>query len=94
VQPFTAQVLITPMYCKNFEGETIQNTPGDFPESVRQTAKEENVALIDLTRMSVALYEAPGPEKSWLAFSGGRDATHHSAYGLRTGESHCRGDSR
>ena len=31
--------------------------------------------------MSVAFYEALGPEKAPLAFSGGRDATHHSAYG-------------
>ncbi len=32
--------------------------------------------------MSVAFYEALGPEKSPLAFSGGRDVTHHSAYEL------------
>jgi hypothetical protein len=52
-----------------------------FPESVRQTTREENVPLIDLTRTSIAFYEALGPEKAPLAFSGGRDATHHSAYG-------------
>jgi hypothetical protein len=59
----------------------IRNSLGDFPESVRQTAREQNVPLIDLEKMSIAFYEALGPEKSWLAFSGGRDATHHSAYG-------------
>ena len=33
------------------------NTLGDYPEAaVRQTAKEENVALIDLTAMSKTLY--------------------------------------
>jgi lysophospholipase L1-like esterase len=74
-------VLITPMQRHNFDGLKVRNTLGDFPESVRQTAKEEKVPLIDLTLMSVAFYEALGPEKSWLAFSGGRDATHHSAYG-------------
>jgi len=74
-------VLVTPMQRRNFEGLKIRNTLGDFPESVRQTAKEENVPLIDLTAMSVAFYEALGPEKAPLAFSGGRDATHHSAYG-------------
>ena len=74
-------VLITSMQRRNFDGLKIRNTLGDFPESVRQTAREENVPLIDLTKMSVALYEALGPEKSWLAFSGGKDATHHSAYG-------------
>jgi lysophospholipase L1-like esterase len=74
-------VLITPMQRHNFEGAKIRNTLGDFPESIRQTAKEENVPLIDLTAMSVAFYEAMGTEKSWLAFSRGTDATHHSAYG-------------
>jgi lysophospholipase L1-like esterase len=75
-------VLVSPMQRRNFDAQgKIRNTLGEFPASVRQTAKEENVALIDLTAMSAAFYEALGPEKSWLAFSGGRDATHHSAYG-------------
>jgi lysophospholipase L1-like esterase len=74
-------VLVTPMQRRNFDGGKIRNTLGQFPDSVRQTAKEENVPLIDLTQMSIAFYEALGPEKSPLAFSGGRDATHHSAYG-------------
>jgi lysophospholipase L1-like esterase len=74
-------VLVTPMQRRNFDGLKIRNTLGDFPESVRQTAREENVPLIDLTKMSVEFYEALGPELSPLAFSGGRDATHHSAYG-------------
>ena len=74
-------VLVTPMQRRNFDGLKIRNTLGDFPESVRQTAKEENVPLIDLTKMSIDFYEALGPEKSQLAFSGGTDVTHHSAYG-------------
>ncbi|HWC97161.1 MAG TPA: rhamnogalacturonan acetylesterase [Candidatus Sulfopaludibacter sp.] len=75
-------VLVTPMQRHNFDAQgKVKNTLGDFPESIRQTAREENVALIDLTRMSIALYESLGPQKSWLLFSGGRDATHHSAYG-------------
>ncbi|MGA9627516.1 MAG: rhamnogalacturonan acetylesterase [Bryobacteraceae bacterium] len=75
-------VLVTPMQRRNFDDQgKIRNTLGDFPESVRQTAKEENVALIDLTAMSIEFYEALGPAKALLAFSGGRDATHHSDYG-------------
>lgn len=74
-------VLITPMQRRNFQGSRIRNTLGDFPDSVRQTAAEEKVALIDLTPMSIAFYEALGPQKSALAFSGGTDVTHHSAYG-------------
>ena len=64
------------------EGSKIWNTLGDYPEAVRQTAKEEKVALIDLHAMSAAFYEALGPAKSLVAFgANGRDATHHSAYG-------------
>jgi len=74
-------VLVTPMQRRNFDGLNIRNSLGEFPESVRQTAREENVPLIDLEKMSIALYEALGPEESPLAFSGGRDVTHHSAYG-------------
>ncbi|MDP9171234.1 MAG: rhamnogalacturonan acetylesterase [Acidobacteriota bacterium] len=74
-------ILVTPMQRRQFEGTKIRNSLGDFPESVRQTAKEENVPLIDLTKMSIAFYEALGPDKASLAFSGGRDATHHSSYG-------------
>jgi hypothetical protein len=45
-------------------------------------AAEEKTALIDLDRMSVAFYEALGPDKAPLAFSaGGRDLTHHDNYG-------------
>jgi lysophospholipase L1-like esterase len=74
-------VLVTPMQRRNFDGGKIRNTLGDFPEAVRQTAAEEHVALIDLNKMSVAFYEALGPAKAPLAFSGGTDVTHHSAYG-------------
>jgi lysophospholipase L1-like esterase len=73
-------VLVTPMQRLNFDGTKIRNTLGEFPESVRRTAREENVPLIDLTKMSIAFYEALGPEKAHLAFSR-RDTTHHSAYG-------------
>lgn len=69
------------MQRRNFDGLKIRNTLGEFPESVRQTAKEEGVPLIDLTKMSINFYEALGPERAKLAFSGGTDATHHSAYG-------------
>lgn len=76
-------VLITSMQRRNFdEHGKIRNTHGDYPQAVREVAAEENVALIDLERVSVAFYEALGPEKSPLAFSaGGRDITHHNNYG-------------
>ena len=76
-------VLVTSMHRRNFDAEgKILNTLGDFPEAVRQTAKEENVPLIDLHSMSAVFYEALGPEKAPLAFAAnGKDATHHNSYG-------------
>lgn len=72
-------VLITSMHRLKFNSEgKIENTLGDFPEAVRQTAKEENVPLIDLNEMSKSFYEALGPEKVKKAF---QDTTHHNNYG-------------
>jgi len=74
-------VLITPMQRRTFDKDGhVTNSHGDYPEAVRQVAKEENVPLIDLHAMSTLLYEALGTEKSGLAFKEG-DATHHSDYG-------------
>ena len=62
-------VLVTSMHRRNFDSTGhIVNTLGDYPEAVRQTAKEENVALIDLNAMSKTLYEAWGVENSVKAF--------------------------
>ena len=76
-------VLVTSMQRRNFDSRgKIKNTHGDYPQAVRAVAAEEKVAIIDLERMSVAFYEALGPEKSPLAFSaGGKDVTHHNNYG-------------
>jgi lysophospholipase L1-like esterase len=76
-------VLITSVQRRNFDPTgKIRNTHGDYPQAVREIAAEEQVALIDLERMSVAFYEALGPAKSPLAFSaGGKDITHHDNYG-------------
>jgi lysophospholipase L1-like esterase len=74
-------VLITSMNRLTFGPDgKITNSLGDFPEAVRQAAKEENVALIDLNAMSKPFYEALGTEKAHLAFAG-KDTTHHSDYG-------------
>ncbi|MEP6673611.1 MAG: rhamnogalacturonan acetylesterase [Ferruginibacter sp.] len=62
-------VLVTSMHRRNFDSSGhINNTLGDYPEAMRQTAKEENVELIDLNAMSKILYEAWGPETSIKAF--------------------------
>ena len=62
-------VLITSMHRRKFDStDHIINTLDDYPEAMRQTAKEENVALIDLNAMSKTLYEAWGSERSIKAF--------------------------
>ncbi len=76
-------VLVTSMQRRNFDAQNkIKSSLGDYPRAVREVAREENVALIDLERMSIAFYEALGPTKSPLAFSNdGKDQTHHNNYG-------------
>ena len=76
-------VLVTSMQRRQFDaGGRIRNSHGDYPEAMREVAREEGIALIDLERMSVAFYQALGPAKAPLAFAGdGRDATHHNNYG-------------
>ncbi len=62
-------VLVTSMNRRSFDSTGhIVNTLGDYPAAMRQTAQEENVALIDLNAMSKVLYEAWGPEQSVKAF--------------------------
>ncbi len=72
-------VLVTPMNRKSLDADGIvTNTLGDYPEAVRQTAREENVPLIDLHAMSKTLYEALGAANIGKAF---QDGTHHNNYG-------------
>jgi lysophospholipase L1-like esterase len=73
-------ILVTSPERRNFdEAGRIKPSHGDYPDAVRAVAREDGVALIDLTPMSVAFYEALGPERAPLAFNG--DVTHHNEYG-------------
>ncbi len=74
-------ILVTSMNRLTFAPDgTITDSLGDYPEAVRQTAREEGVAVIDLNAMSKTLYEALGQDDAPKAFVPG-DRTHHSAYG-------------
>ena len=74
-------ILVTSMNRRTFDANgVITNSLGDFPDAVRETAREDNVALIDLNAMSKRFYEALGPDRSLQAFAPG-DATHHNNYG-------------
>ena len=50
---------------------------GGYPEAMREVAREEHVALIDLYNMSDALYEAAGADAPKIL----ADGTHSTAYG-------------
>lgn len=56
----------------------VPQTLGGYPDAMRQVAREQNVALIDLNAMSMVLYQAIGAEKLPKAFV---DGTHQNAYG-------------
>ncbi len=74
-------ILVTPVQRRSFDATgKITNSHGDYPEAVRQLAREENVPLIDLNAMSKVLYEAWGPDLSKQAFAP-NDNTHHNNYG-------------
>lgn len=62
-------VLVTSMHRRSFDSAgRIINTLLDYPAAVREAAKEERVALIDLNAMSKIMYEAWGPKESIKAF--------------------------
>lgn len=62
-------VLVTPTQRRSFnENGTLKETHGDFPAAMRDVAVKNNVALIDLTKMTTELYETWGDEPSRKAF--------------------------
>jgi lysophospholipase L1-like esterase len=67
-------VLVTSMERK---GGVNGNTLAGYPETVREVAREDATALIDLNAASVKFYRALG-EDIGLAF---QDGTHHNNYG-------------
>lgn len=62
-------VLVTSMNRRSFGSDgLIQNTLEDYPEAMRQYAREMGVPLIDLNAMSKTLYEALGQDGTLKAF--------------------------
>jgi lysophospholipase L1-like esterase len=76
-------VLVTSPERRNFDAQGhVVNSLADYPQAVRDVAREETVALVDLNEMSRRFYEALGPERAARAFADqGRDRTHHNEYG-------------
>ena len=74
-------LLVTPMQRHSFANGKVTNSHADYPDAVRAVAKEMVVPMIDLTAMSDKMMNTMGEKESWLLFSRGQDATHHSPYG-------------
>ncbi len=78
-------VLVTPVSRRTFGPDgRIVNSLGDFPLAVREVAREQHTALIDLNAMSETLYNTLGPADAVNLFAlanGKREGTHHSDYG-------------
>lgn len=79
-------VVVSPMERREFNADgKIVPSLADYAAAAQQATTECGVAFIDLHTMSIAFYEALGPENSKAAFalpkSGKLDATHHSNYG-------------
>jgi lysophospholipase L1-like esterase len=87
-------VFVTSMHRRTFDDAgKIRNSHGDYPEAMRQAAREHGVPLIDLHAMSETFYEALGPEtskKAFVHYPAGtfpgqdqplKDNSHFSAYG-------------
>lgn len=62
-------VLVTSMNRRTFDEDgKITNSLGLYPQTMRDVADQEHVALIDLNAMSKTLFEAMGPEGTLKAF--------------------------
>lgn len=58
-------VLLTPTARRRFAANgTSENTHGDYPAATREVARRENVSVIDLTAMTMRLFDALGVEGS------------------------------
>ncbi|MBD7956496.1 rhamnogalacturonan acetylesterase [Microbacterium sp. Sa4CUA7] len=86
-------VLLTPIERRHFVGDVLETTHGPYPDRTRTVAREDDVALIDLTLGTRRLWQSQGVEASkdsflWLAPGewpgypdGEQDDTHLSAAG-------------
>jgi lysophospholipase L1-like esterase len=70
-------VLVTPMDRGVRGAGAPTHGHGGYPEAMREVAREEHVPLIDLYKMSIAFYEAAGPDAAKIL----ADGTHSTAYG-------------
>jgi hypothetical protein len=74
---------VTPVARRTFGKDgRIENSHAGYDDAVREVAGRLNVPLIDLTRETAVFYEALGIDRASAAFAnGGKEKTHHNAYG-------------
>jgi lysophospholipase L1-like esterase len=70
-------VLVTPMDRANRTTGAPAHGHGGYPEAMREVAKEEQVPLIDLYKMSIIFYDSAGSDAPKIL----ADGTHSTAYG-------------
>ena len=61
-------VLLTPLCLRNFEGDTLLPSHGDYPEAVRVLARQTGCPLVDLYALSHDLVQSEGVEGSRKLF--------------------------
>jgi DNA sulfur modification protein DndE len=95
IQKGATPILLTPVMRRKFENDSLIDTHADYPIVVREVAKQNNVALIDLHKLSAKTLQMHGNEgskKIFLNYGAGvfskfpkgiEDNTHFSPYGAR-----------
>lgn len=89
-------ILLTPMARRNFDSTgTIRGTHDVYAQIIREVAREQSIPLFDMDRITQALYQQLGVERSKLLFNhlrpgehpnypeGKEDNTHFSELGAR-----------
>ena len=81
-------VLVTPVARRKFDGNQLLDTHGPYPQAVRELARREHVALVDLHGLSMDWLRGVGDAGSRPYFmhvpaQGQADDTHFSAAGAR-----------
>lgn len=62
-------VLFTPVSRRSFDSTgVLRETHGEYPDLVRRVALETGTAIVDMDRLSMAVLEAYGPERSRALF--------------------------
>jgi len=75
-------VLVSSPERRFWTGTKIRPTLNDYAAAMKAVGAELKVPVLDLNAMSMAFYEALGPDRAPLAFNdNGKDTTHHDNYG-------------